>query len=168
MIIHRINRDVIVAVILLVLCGIFFQQSFGIVTVEFNAIAAGQMKPDLWPQIILAALTAMSAIYFVQSIASPPEAREKRGGFSGWFAYYQNPILCYICFLLFLILLPYLGMLVSGILFVFILMSILGGFDRKTLISNALISAFTVGGMWLIFTFALGVLLPRNELYPIF
>lgn len=168
MIINRINRDVIVAVILLVICGVFFQQSFGIVTAEFNAIAAGQMKPDLWPQIIITALTILSAIYFVQSVVAQPEAREKRGGFSGWFAYYLNPILCYICFLLFLVSMPYLGMLISGFLFVFILMSILGGFDRKTLISNALISAFTVGGMWLIFTYALGVLLPRNELYPYF
>ena len=165
---NRLNRDTIVAIVLLILCGIFFQQSFGIMTKEFRILAAGQMKPDLWPRIILTALTFMSAVYFLQSVISPPPAREKRGGFSGWLAHYQNPILCFISFLLFLAAMPYLGMLISGFLFVFVLMSILGGVSRRSLTTNAMVSAVTVGGMWLIFTYGLGVLLPRNELYPYF
>ncbi|MBL6959416.1 MAG: tripartite tricarboxylate transporter TctB family protein [Rhodospirillales bacterium] len=165
---NRLNRDTIVAIALLILCGVFFQQSFGILTDAFRSIAIGQMKPDLWPQIILSALTLMCFIYLVQSVVSPPPARDKRGGLKGWLAHYLNPILCYITFLIFLLVMPYLGMLISGFLFVFALMSILGGFERRNLVVNAAVSVVFVGGMWLIFTYGLGVLLPRNELYPYF
>lgn len=150
----RLNRDTIVALVLLVLCGVFWHSTFGI------RAFPEQMSPALWPRAILTVLTILVLIYLGQSILSPADAQENRGGFKGWLAYYRNPLLCYLCFFLFLIILPYLGMLVSGILFVFAVTMILGKRDRKSVMTHAAVAVFSVGAMWLIFTKALGVILP--------
>jgi predicted membrane-bound spermidine synthase len=56
---------------------------------------------------------------------------------------------------------PYLGMLVGGMLFVFLLLSALGGW--RPILLHAAIALISVGGMWTLFTFALRVILPRGE-----
>lgn len=151
---QRLNRDTIIALLLLVLCGVFFYDTIGIKAFP------EQMSPALWPRLILTVLTVLVLIYLFQSVVTPPPPAEKRGGLYGWFRHYQNPIICYVCFFIFLLILPYLGMLISGLLFVFTLMTILGGHTMKDLWVNALVSIGTVGGMWLIFTKLLGVILP--------
>lgn len=151
---QRLNRDTIVAMFLLVVCGVFFYNTIGIKAFP------DQMAPALWPRMILTVMTVLVLIYLGQSIISPPPKGETRGGFVGWLKYYRNPILCYVCFLVFLVALPYLGMLICGVLFVFALTTILGGASQKDLAINAAVSLFSVGGMWLIFTKLLGVILP--------
>lgn len=150
----RLNRDTIIALILLFLCGVFFYD-----TSDISSFPE-QMSPALWPRMILSVLTVLVLIYLGQSIISPPARQEGYGGFIGWLKHYQNPLLCYFCFFIFLLVMPYLGMLISGILFVFALTTILGECDRKSLGMNALIALFSAGGMWLVFTKLLGVILP--------
>jgi len=154
---RRINRDTIVAVVLLFVWAGFWTASHDIKPPTF-----GQMAPSLWPRIILIALILMTLVYLGQSILDPPEPGDKRGGLAGWLGHYRNPLWCYAMFLAFLLALPYLGMLIAGILFVFGLMTVLGGRDRRALVRHALIAVGTVGVMWLIFTFPLGVILPRS------
>ncbi len=151
---QRLNRDTIIALILLLGCGVFFYDTVGIKSF------ADQMSPALWPRLILTVLTVLVLIYLGQSVISPAPKQKGYGGFAGWLKHYQNPLLCYICFFIFLLILPYLGMLISGFLFVFILMTILGGYTHRDLGVNLVVSASTVGGMWLIFTKLLGVILP--------
>lgn len=151
---QRLNRDTIVALFLLVLCGVFFYNTFGIESFP------EQMSPALWPRIILTVLTVLVLIYLGQSVLDPPEKGESRGGLAGWLRYYRNPLLCYFCFLILLILIPYLGMLISCVLFVFAVTTILSGVSRRDLLINASVAVGTVGGMWLVFTQALGVPLP--------
>ena len=64
------------------------------------------------------------------------------------------------------LLLPVLGMLLDGMLFVFLLQSALGGWSPRKLALHAAIAVLTVGGMWSLFTFGLNVLLPTGELIP--
>jgi hypothetical protein len=151
---QRINRDTIIALFLLLGCGLFFYDTIGIKSFQ------NQMSPALWPRLILSVLTVLVLIYLAQSIVSPPPPQDGYGGFIGWVKHYQNPIWCYVLFLAFLLVLPWLGMLISGFLFVFTLMTILGGHTQKDLAVNLAVSVFTVGGMWLIFTKLLGVILP--------
>lgn len=158
----RLNRDTLIATVLLLFCGVFLYASRGIKTPEFEKLAPGQMDPSLWPRIILGALVVMCAIYLVQSLLAPPVSRERRGGLAGWYRYYRNPIWCYAAFLVFLLLLPLLGMMASGALFVFGLMTLLGGRDRTALRHHALVTLGTVGGMWFVFACGLEVQLPRG------
>lgn len=151
---QRLNHDSFIAIILLVLCGVFFYDTIGIKAFP------EQMSPALWPRMILTVLTVLILIYLGQSIISPAPKKKGYGGFVGWLVHYRNPIICYFSFFVFLLILPYLGMLISGFLFVLALMTILGGYTHRDFGINVAVSAFTVGGMWLIFTKLLGVILP--------
>lgn len=151
-----LNRDTIIAIILLIVCGVFFYNTFGI------RAFPEQMSPALWPRIILFVLTFLCLIYLFQSIMASNPEKVSRGGFKGWLQYYQNPIYCFICFFVFLLIMPYLGMLISGILFVFTVMTVLGGRSSRDLSVNLFCAVLTVGGMWLIFTQLLGVILPTS------
>ena len=155
----RINRDSVTAVLLLLLCGIFFWQTFNIREVPFS-----EMGSDVWPRFVLMLLSVLSVIYLLQSLACPPPEGSPFS-FSLWLRTYKNPIICFVMFALFLLTLPFFGMLAAGILFVFVTQSILGGWSARQLMLHALISIGSVGGMWAIFTYALGVLLPRGELF---
>lgn len=155
----RINRDVIVAIVLLLGCAAFTVASFDIDPALFD-----QMSSALWPRAILAPLTLLSLIYLVKSIADIPVERVSRGGLTGWFQYYRNPIICFGLFFVFLASMPLLGMLLGGLLFVFLMLSVLGGIAPRQILVHALISIAAVGVMWSIFTFGLGVILPEGEL----
>ena len=58
---------------------------------------------------------------------------------------------------------PWFGMLISGVAFVFALLTVLGGAEPRKLALHAGVALVTVGGMWSLFTYALRVLLPRGE-----
>lgn len=161
---NRLNRDTLIAVILLCMVGFFLHTSFGIRTPEFERLAPGQMDPGFWPRIILTGLAIMSVIYLLQSIVDPPEPGPKRGGIKGWLRHYRNPIICFAAFAVFLLLIPELGMLISGIIFVFGLMTLLGPKDPAATKRHILTSLCTVGGMWFIFACLLEVQLPKGEL----
>jgi hypothetical protein len=77
---------------------------------------------------------------------------------------FKNPLVCFFMFVLFLTFLDYLGMLIGGILFVFGLLTLLGGSSPKKLFNHFIISIITIGIMWSIFTFGLKVILPEGEL----
>jgi len=170
----RVNRDTLVAIFLLVVCGVFLTASFDIREPDY-----GQLSPATWPRTIIGVLTLLSLIYLVQSIRKGPqkdrgEAVQQDGvaeldtpeeaAAAGW----RNVIICFTLFLAYLLSLPWVGMLVGGTAFVFLLLSALGGWSPRLLVLHAAIALVTVGGMWSIFTFALGVLLPRGEIFGTF
>lgn len=156
----RINRDVVVAIVLLLGCGVFFAATFDIDPALF-----GQMSSALWPRAILAPLTLLSLVYLVKSIAEASQVEyPTRGGVTGWLQYYRNPIVCFGLFFVFLATMPLLGMLIGGLLFVFLMLSVLGGLAPRQMMLHAMISIAAVGVMWSIFTFGLGVFLPAGEL----
>lgn len=162
----RINKDVIVALCLLLACGVFIASSFQIREPDY-----GVLSPATWPRAILVAMTVLSLIYLFQSIKAGPAqpneeelaliAERKRVGF---FGYWRNVIVCFVLFFLYLLTMPWLGMLLGGLAFVFLLLNVLGGWSPKLLALHALIAVCTVGGMWLLFTFGLDVNLPAGEI----
>lgn len=155
----RLNRDVYVGIALLLICAVFLNATFDIRSPLF-----GQMSSALWPRIILTPLTFLSLIYVIRSMRLTEPVWEQRGSLANWFAYYKNPICCFILFFVFLLSLPYLGMLIGGIIFVFAMLTFLGGWQPRQLITHALVSAVFVGAMWAVFTFVLGVILPEGEI----
>ena len=160
---RALNTDTIVAIFLLAFCGIFFKATFDITDLGFEGMGA-----ETWPRVILGFLFVFSTIYLFQSIKDGPAADvDNQPGLAGFFKRYQNAMYCYGFFLLFLLTMDYLGMLIGGILFVFLTLTALG---RKTLrdhIIHILIAVGSVGAMWALFTFGLRVILPEGEILKI-
>ncbi|MDH3579832.1 MAG: tripartite tricarboxylate transporter TctB family protein [Hyphomicrobiales bacterium] len=162
----RLNRDAWLAVFLLVFCGFMFWASFDIREPDYGVLA-----PSVWPRVILAALSVLCLVYLVQSLRAGPaapgdEAAEGPDSLIGYLSYWRNPIICFVLFAAYLALLPILGMLLDGIVFVFVLLCALGGWSPRQLALHAGVAVIAVGGMWSLFTFGLNVLLPTGTLIP--
>jgi hypothetical protein len=162
----RLNRDTYVAIVLLLACGVMFWASFDIRQPDY-----GTLPPSTWPRVILALLALLSLIYLFQSLRARPETNgepedsEREPGLRGWFAYWRNPIVCFVMFFLYLLTLPVLGMLIGSVAFVFVLMGMLGGWSGRRVLVHAVVALCTVGAMWLLFTFGLGVMLPPGMIF---
>jgi len=160
----RLNRDTIIAIFLLLVCGVFIWASFDIRQPDY-----GVLMPSAWPRVILGALTLLSFIYLFQSLRAGPDEvvfdPDREPGFMGFISYWRNPLICFGMFFAFLITLPVLGMLIGGVSFVFTLMTLLGGWEPKRLVVHAVVALLTVGSMWSLFTFGLGVMLPTGEIF---
>ncbi len=86
----------------------------------------------------------------------------------GWISYWRNPLWCFALFFAYLATLPVLGMLIGGVLFVFVLLGMLGGWKgRKPLVHGA-VALLAIGGMWSLFTFGLDVMLPSGMIFDPF
>ncbi len=148
----------------MVFCGIFFWASFSIREPDY-----GVLPPSAWPRVVLVALSVLTVLYFVQSIRRTrtfDDSSSTAGkGLKHWFSIWQNPIWCFVLFFGYVASLPVLGMLIGGVTFVFLLQCVLGGWSPRNLVVHALVALATVGGMWCIFTFGLGVLLPPGEIF---
>ena len=143
---ERLNRDVYIAVLLLVVCGVFFWASFDIREPDY-----GTLPPSAWPRVILAVLTLLSLIYLAQSLrrgpdeAPAPEETPGPAGIGGWFAKWRNVLWCFLLFFAYLASLPVLGMLIGGVLFVFILLNVLGGWQPRQLVFHAAVASIAIG-----------------------
>ncbi|MCD8565645.1 MAG: tripartite tricarboxylate transporter TctB family protein [Burkholderiaceae bacterium] len=155
----RLNRDAVIAVLLLILCGVLFWQTFFIREVPFSQIGS-----EVWPRAVLILLAVLALIYLFTSLSEP---RPENAPFclKSWLKAYKNPLICFAMFFVFLLALPYLGMLLAGILFVFITQTLVGGASPRRVVTHAVVSILSVGGMWAIFTYALRVILPAGELF---
>ena len=168
---ERLGRDAVIAIVLLMACGILFWSTFSIRTPDY-----GQLKPSTWPRVVLGVLTLLSVLYPVQSLRRGPGDEPDTGddgparapGLIGWILYWRNPIWCFGLFFAYLVTLPTLGSLIGGVLFVFTLMGVLGGWSAKNLLHHAALALISVGGMWSIFTYGLGVILPPGEIFSPF
>mgnify|MGYP001817139609 CR=1 FL=1 len=158
----RINRDVIVALLLLAGCGAFFHASFQIEETNY-----GTIQSWVWPRIVLTALTGACLLLLGQALLRGAETVEKRrGGFLAWAGRYRNAAYVYGLFFLFLVTLPYLGMLLGGVLFVFVTLTVLGRPQASLVPLHLAIAIGSIGAMWAIFTFALRVILPQGVILP--
>jgi hypothetical protein len=162
-----VNRDTVIAVILLAACGILLVASYDIREPDY-----GVLSPAAWPRVIIAVLALLSSIYLIQSIRKGvPEAAPEEDGpktVAGFFAYWRNVFWVFALFLAYLLSMPYLGMLLGGLAFVFLLLNALGGWHPRQLVLHAVIALVTVGGMWSLFTFGLRVILPPGEILGYF
>lgn len=161
------NRDVIVALFLLVVCAVLWAASLEIREPDY-----GQLSPATWPRIIIALMTLLSFIFLVQSVRAAdsdteqqPATDDSKESYPGFYQYWRNVIWCFVLFGLYLYLLPWLGMLVGASSFVFLLLCALGGWHPQKLLLHAAIALVTVGGMWSLFTFVLDVILPSGRLF---
>jgi tripartite tricarboxylate transporter TctB family protein len=155
----RLNRDTLVSLLLLVFCGVMISASL-----EIEDTSYGTMQSSVWPQAVLGILTVFCLAMFGQSVLKTAVAKPESSAASGGIGRYRNAITVYILFFLFLVTMPYLGMLLGGVGFVFLALTLLGEPELKRVPLHLAIAVGMVGLMWTIFTFGLGVLLPDGEL----
>ena len=156
------NRDTVVAIVMLAVWAAFWHASGEIELTDY-----GPMTSDIWPRIILTILTALTLLYLVQSLRGRIDREDERvvhGGIGGFLSYYRNPIIIFALFFAFLVTLPVFGMLLGGAIYVFLSLTAIGGWSRRQLVRHAVIAVLSIGTMWLIFTYGLGVLLPEGML----
>ena len=158
----RLNRDTYVALFLLFACGVFFWA-----TLQVEDMGYGTIGSEVWPQLILAVLFALTLGYLFQSLRKQQEQPLFEGGVRGFLRRYRNALWCYALFFLFLITLPWLGMLLGGILFVFLALTVLGERTPRAVGIHALIAVGSITAMWAIFTFGLRVILPEGEVFSV-
>ncbi len=157
------NRDFFVALFFLVLSGVMFVATFQLPPPMF-----GQMSPAVWTRTILIPLAILSLVLLLVSQRQPADEHRAWRGFADWLRYYKNPLLCFGLFFLFLVTMPVLGMLLGGLAYVFLTLSVLGGWSPRKMGLHAIITAVFVIGMWVIFTQLLGVFLPEGTLLRVF
>lgn len=172
---RRLNRDTVIAIALLLASGVLMTASFEIREPDY-----GQLSPAAWPRAVVVALAVLSFIYLVQAMgmagAGLPKAADgdespeanRRGGIRGFFGYWRNVFWCFSLFLAYLLSMPYLGMLIGSVSFVFLLLCALSGWQPRQLGLHALIALVAMGGMWALFTFGLKVPLPPGSILPRF
>lgn len=157
----HLNRDTVIAVIALAGSGVLGWSSLSIRDPGY-----GTMGPGVWPQIVVIVFALSSAVYLVQSLRAPAGAGEGApGGLVGLVRYYRNPILCFAIYLVYLWALPVLGALIGGVLLVFLLLNVLGGWSPGRLAKHAAIAVVSMGFMWSLFTFGLRVILPQGTIF---
>ena len=160
----NIKKDTIVAIFLLLFCGIMINSSFDIEDPGYQG-----MKASFWPTIVLCLLSIMCLVMLIKSVVTEAEnnINSNDTNLTNVFFKFKNASICFLMFVLFLAFLDYLGMLIGGVLFVFGLLTMLGGFELKKIINHFIISIITIGIMWSIFTFGLKVILPEGEILRI-
>jgi hypothetical protein len=175
----RLSQDTVLAILLLLISGGLMIASFDIREPDY-----GQLSPAAWPRAIVVALGVLSLLYLLQSLRAgtpagvdSPEKRDDQGpsregvepgGGAAFFAYWRNVIWCFLLFLAYLLTMPYLGMLIGGVAFAFLLMAALGGWAPRQILLHAAIAIVCVGGVWALFTFGLKVPLPPGQILPRF
>jgi putative tricarboxylic transport membrane protein len=158
---RALNRDSIVATVLLIAGGVLFWDTF-----QWRRTPYATMASSVWPRFVLIVFFALCAVYLIRSLVKGA-AGESKATFLGWLTYYRNPLWCYGLFFLFLVTLPYLGMLIGGILFVWAVQAAVGERTIRAQLRHATIAIASVGFMWLVFTYALDVILPAGSLIHI-
>lgn len=159
----QLNKDTSIAIVLLLICGALLVNTFQMPPPMFN-----QMPATLWPRLILVPLVLLSFLLLVKAQLEKPGDQSESRNLKQWGLYYKNPIVCFALFFLFLITMPILGMLIGGLLYVFITLSFLGGWSPKNMLQHGLVTIFFVVGMWAIFTQLLGVFLPEGILLRVY
>ena len=153
------NRDSVVALCLIMASGGLMVASFDIREPDY-----GVLSPAAWPRLIIIIMGVLSVLYFVQSLRMPKTdtSNTQKKNLFEFMDYWRNVFAVFIIFAAYLVALPFLGMLIGNIAFSFVLLSVLGGW--RPFIVHGLIAIGTSGGMWLLFTYALEVFLPRGSL----
>lgn len=157
-----LNRDFFVAVFFLVLVVVIYAATYSLPEPMFDQLASWT-----WPRIILVPLGMLSLVLLVQSQTSGEDAASI-ASLKSWFRENINPFICFLLFFGFLYLMPILGMLLGGLLYVFLTLCVLGGWAPRQFGLHAGIAAVFVIGMWAIFSLALGVVLPEGTLLRVY
>ena len=156
---RRFSPDAIIGVVLLVLSAELFRE-----TLSFRIPPFATMSTGTWPRFVLILLALLSVALIIQSLTriAAEASTGERPAIGGLPMSHRTALICFGLFAAFVATLPWLGMLIGGIAFVFLMQELIGSRDFRSRAIHLAISIIAVGGMWAVFTFALRVILPEG------
>lgn len=146
---------------ILVFCGFAWIETTRIPRSVFSDLGAA-----FWPRVSLAFMAGLALMLLVQSALRLKRATPGDDDQATDWARYRNPLWCVGLFAVFVMAVPWLGMLLGGILLVFAVLTATGRRDPGALLQHLLIALGLVGVMWALFTFGLRVIFPAGRLLP--
>lgn len=156
---RRIGNDGAVGLALLVLSAVLYRQTY-----HFRVPQFATMSPGIWPRFVLVLLALLSLALLAQAALRPAGAAPAAPEAEAPPVSHRNALICFALFAGFVLALQWLGMLIAGVAFVFLMQELLGPRDLRSRLVHAAIAVVFVGGMWAAFTFALRVILPEGVL----
>ena len=84
-----INRDTLVAIVLLFVCG-----GLAMASLEIREPDYGQLSPATWPRTIIGVITVLCFIYLIQSLRQGPDEPDPNApaDLASFLAYWRNAI----------------------------------------------------------------------------
>jgi hypothetical protein len=161
---RRFNPDAVIGCALLVLCAELYRETYSFRVPPFSTMSTGT-----WPRFVLIILALLCVALLIQSLLRPASRapHEATVDVPKTSRSHRNALICFGLFAAFLVSLHWLGMLLAGIAFVFLMQELMGPRDLKSRVVHLAIAVVAVGGMWAAFTFALRVILPEGVLLRI-
>ncbi|HXF53405.1 MAG TPA: tripartite tricarboxylate transporter TctB family protein [Hyphomicrobiaceae bacterium] len=156
---RRPATDAVIGLVLLVLCAELYRETF-----HFRVPPFATMSVGAWPRFVLVVLALLCVGLIVQAMTRRTDALAASSAPSARPISHRNALICFGLFAAFLVSLHWLGMLIAGVLFVFIMQEMMGPRSFRSRLFHAAIALVAVGGMWSLFTFALRVILPEGLL----
>lgn len=147
------KRDVILGAVTGALCIVFYLE-----TLKVNNLAFAKVGADLWPQIAIGCIFVLSIVQVIVGFKAPAEAPADAG--DGLLEKLFAPVVVFGTMIAFPLLVPVLGMTVSGALMVLTLLSILGPKTPLAMVLHVTITLVSVLSITFIFTRIMGIVLP--------
>lgn len=151
------KREALLGGATLFLCAVLFYETTLIADYGFAQVSA-----DVWPRMILGAISALSLLQVVTALYRPPSSTHGNPGApdGGWLFNAFVPITVFVAVVIFALLVGYIGFMLSGLIMVFTLLSVIGPKTPRAVVIHAAIAAVSVIGITVFFSEIMGVLLP--------
>lgn len=154
------KREVLLGAATILFCAALFYEAALIPDYGFAQVGA-----DVWPKIILGVVSVLALLQMVQGFyrpqATPASQAGQRNPRESWLFRAFVPFTVFAAVVLFAVFVPYIGFMLSGLIMVFMLLSIIGQKSPRTLLIHAVISVVSVLCVTVFFSEVMGVLLPE-------
>lgn len=153
------KREAFLGAATVVLCAVLYHQ-----TTLISDYGFAQVGADVWPKIILGTIAALAVLQMAQGLKRPRSRGESQStpvaARSNWRDRALVPLTVFGAITGFALLVPYAGFTVSGLLMVFVLLSVIGPKSPRAIATHAAIAAVSVLSVAFFFSYVMGVLLP--------
>jgi putative tricarboxylic transport membrane protein len=160
----RLSTDAKVALVLLAFCAVMLWQTFQIEQRPYISLAAA-----VFPRVVLALLIPLCLGLLVKGLRAS-KGLDPRGGITlaairATLSKYRTVIASFVLFFGLVALMPVLGFLVSGALYLVVMLWLLGPRTARQIPMILAISVGFAGGIYVVFRFLLFVLVPEGVLF---
>ncbi|WP_417588907.1 tripartite tricarboxylate transporter TctB family protein [Pararhodobacter oceanensis] len=153
------KREAFLGAATVLLCAVLYYQTTLIADYGFAQVGA-----DVWPKMILGAIAALALLQMALGLYRPRSRVGSEvspaGARPDWRGSALVPLTVFGAIIGFALLVPFAGFTVSGLLMVFVLLTVIGPKTPRAIAAHAAIAAVSVLSVAFFFSYVMGVLLP--------
>lgn len=153
------KREAFLGAATLLLCAVLYHQTTLIADYGFAQVGA-----DVWPKMIVGAIAALALLQTALGLYRPRSRAGSETSPVGARPSLRDaalvPLTVFGAIIGFALLVPYAGFTVSGLVMVFVLLSVIGPKTPRAIAAHAAIAAVSVLTVAFFFSYFMGVLLP--------